>query len=675
MTVGPVLPAGNDGFEGVEAVKDYIRSAQKSGMTDNGKISAASARGIANRCNPCENPSSYRNCQRAALGAMAPLAALAAHSSSDSERVAAFDAIGMVLFGAEDDVAGTVVQDVKVANTLIEALAQALDVGRPVSQPERQAALHCMRSLATLESFENHLIALIEYVRAVLLDNQSLKALKADALSVFSSFATRPNCKPVVAAAMDAATLSVVMEELVPESAEYCLSFGLLVADILDFGLLESGDRFVQALNILQSQHGFLEHFHDALEASVHHREWPVGTNCFPSMPRMSGCALRLTELGMRKQLTRAAPSLLTMTETCEAAEEPALVALRQLAEVPSVFSVVAAHRSFLKTLESGEAVELLAYIERMHRTPIVWFSDFSALSQAARLMASQCHQSKVVDWRKASALGTAVTVSEEDALEEMRQLEVWRFNAVEGRMRMLKQAAWLWAADVPNAHVSMCFDAFKCLLGERQSRLSMLDPELSALGGEALTLRDGAMVCRGAEVLSYLAQKWGRHDLSGKFWCGEQDNPEEAKVAAEINARIEWLEMLHKVLLHGVIFPQVLPPEEAQEMDVYMEIHQARREAEMLLMELDADLASAQCRKGQAIRLCAGRLTLADFVAAAVLRVGCLIGQDWARYPNVQAYLDSLVCLPGYSEVFQGVHKLEMMTQKKVRARGPIVV
>jgi len=300
---------------------------------------------------------------------------------------------------------------------------------------------------------------------------------------------------------------------------------------------------------------------------------------------------------------------------------------------------------------------------------------DFSPLSQAARLMASQCHQSKVVAWRKASALVTAVTVSEEDALEEMRQLEAWRFDGVESRMGMLKQAAWLWATDVPNAHVSMCFDAFKRLLGERQNRVNVLDPELGALGGEALTLRDGAMVCRGAEVLGYLAQKWGRHDLSGKFWCGEQDNPEEAKAAAEISARIEWLEVLHRVLLHGVVFPQVLPPEEAQEMDVYMEIHRARREAEVLLMELDADLASAPCRKGQAIRLCAGRLTLADFVAAAVLRVGCLIGQDWGRYPNVQAYLDSLECLPGYMEVFEGMHNLEVMTQKKVRARGPIVV
>lgn len=268
-----------------------------------------------------------------------------------------------MLLEVKEEVEGSWLNDVNVAKVLSEALDQALDTGHAVSQHEKQAALHCMRSMTVLEFSDILLLPLLAHVRAQLVAKESVRAVKAEALSVLSSLASNPECKPLIAEAMDDVALNIVMDELAPVSGEHCLAFGFLLADIVDFGL-----RFTKALKKLSSEHGFTEHFQDALDASVHYRGYPLDTNCFPLMQRMAYCALQLTELGMRKQLMAAAPLLLSMIEICTDVEGPALAALRQLAEIPAVFSMLASRQSFLKTLESLEAAELLAHIENTER-------------------------------------------------------------------------------------------------------------------------------------------------------------------------------------------------------------------------------------------------------------------------------------------------------------------
>merc|ERR1711988_1988450 len=110
--------------------------------------------------------------------------------------------------------------------------------------------------------------------------------------------------------------------------------------------------------------------------------------------------------------------------------------------------------------------------------------------------------------------------------------------------------------------HLALCFGAFKRLLTEKkQQRMNAFSNELQMLNSEALTLRQGSVVRCGPEALTYLALKWNRRDLSGiSEGCG---NPGEIKVAEEVLSYMEWFEELHKVLLHGLVLPQLFPPSE----------------------------------------------------------------------------------------------------------------
>merc|ERR1712224_1088421 len=166
-------------------------------------------------------------------------------------------------------------------------------------------------------------------------------------------------------------------------------------------------------------------------------------------------------------------------------------------------------------------------------------------------------------------------------------------------------------------------------------------------LNGDTLTLRQGSVVRRGAEALMYLALKWNRKDLSGiSEGCG---SPAEMQLAEQVLVYMERFEELHKVLLQGLVLPQISPPAEVEESDVYMEVHKARCEAEAMLLQLDSDLATKMKMK----KLCGDRLTIADLYAVSVLRVGEIIGQEWFRYPSISQYLDSMALLPGYAEAF----------------------
>jgi len=250
-------------------------------------------------------------------------------------------------------------------------------------------------------------------------------------------------------------------------------------------------------------------------------------------------------------------------------------------------------------------------------------------------------------------------------------RLESWQFGAAR-YIPLVGRAAWLWCDSLESAdmHLALCFGAFKRLLAEKQTqRETALNKELSTLNGEALTLRQGSFVCRGPEALMYLALKWNRKDLSGiSEGCG---SPDEARIAEEVLKYIEWLEELHKLLLHGLVFPQLLFPSHVEEMDVYEAVHKARAEAEAMLLHLENDLSTKMRTK----RLCGDRLTIVDFCAAAILKVAELIGQDWYRYPNIAQYVDSLDLLPGYADAFQRLQIVIDESRHGIRASGSTMI
>jgi hypothetical protein len=662
MTVGPVLPAGNDAFDGVESVRGHMFSCQK---MDGRLMSIVAARDICNRCHPSENPSSYKNCQHAALGGLGALGHLAGHGATDSARITAFDAIGMVLFGIEEEIAEPVFRNPEILDAITHALDRSLNTEMVVSQLEQQSALYCLLQLSSLQCLHGVLAPLLSRVRDLLLDPLSFHAVKADSLSVLSSFAARPSSP--IAATMDENTLQEATVQLAAGNPEHCLSLGLLLADLKDYGLLDGGDRFADALHRLQHEHDFMVHFKAALAASVTGHQWPEGSNCFPSIERMTWCAAHLTELGALKELEEIAPLILEASLLCQTAEKPAFMALRHLAELPAVFRAIESCKEFMQMLqvqEMEEANELEDYLKRMQRTMIVWCCELSPMSQAAKLMAAQSHLSKAVEWREATS-----QISEESSLETLRRLENWQFGAY-GNEPLLGRAAWLWSEESPDMRLALCFGAFKRLLTQKkQQRKYAFSEELQRLNGDTVTLRQGSVVRRGPEALMYLALKWNRKDLSGiREGCG---SPAEMQLAEEVLGYVERFEELHKVLLQGLVLPQISPPLEVEESDVYMEVHKARCEAEVMMLQLENDLAKKMKMK----RLCGDRLTIADLYAVSVLRVGDIIGQEWFRYPSISQYLDSMALLPGYAEAFESLQIVIHESQQQIRNSGTSMI
>jgi len=209
--------------------------------------------------------------------------------------------------------------------------------------------------------------------------------------------------------------------------------------------------------------------------------------------------------------------------------------------------------------------------------------------------------------------------------------------------MPLIGRVAWLWSEELPNVQLALCFSAFKRLRAEKKQQRNALKDELHLTAGEPLTIRQGSFVRRGTEALVYLALKWNRPDLAANVIGGE------AHASEEVLAYLEWLEELYRIFLHGLAFPQLLPPAGVDEIDVCMEVQKARCEAERMLLQLENDLATKSNK-----RLCAGRLTIADLFAIAVLKVADLIGQEWFKYPSISQYVDSLDLLPGCTETFQ---------------------
>merc|ERR1712093_252211 len=93
-----------------------------------------------------------------------------------------------------------------------------------------------------------------------------------------------------------------------------------------------------------------------------------------------------------------------------------------------------------------------------------------------------------------------------------IRTVEGWELGQVETETSLIGRSAWLWTLDTPNAMVGLCFAAFRRAVMERRRRQQSLSDGVTTLTGEIPAMRHGSTVRSGVDVLSYLAQKWGRH-------------------------------------------------------------------------------------------------------------------------------------------------------------------
>ncbi|MGE5616831.1 MAG: glutathione S-transferase family protein [Bacillota bacterium] len=137
--------------------------------------------------------------------------------------------------------------------------------------------------------------------------------------------------------------------------------------------------------------------------------------------------------------------------------------------------------------------------------------------------------------------------------------------------------------------------------------------------------------------ILKYLADS-----------IGSPAYPKDLKKRARVNERMDWLNtQFYRDWGYGLIYPQLFPnmkrPTDEQHSGV---INWGKEKAKGWLKVLDEDLL------GKNDYLCGNELTIADYMGAAYLTAGNLVGCNLAPYPNISRWLARMQSRPNWDKV-----------------------
>jgi glutathione S-transferase len=137
--------------------------------------------------------------------------------------------------------------------------------------------------------------------------------------------------------------------------------------------------------------------------------------------------------------------------------------------------------------------------------------------------------------------------------------------------------------------------------------------------------------------ILKYLADR-----------CRTADYPTDLRERARVNERMDWFNTgFYRDFGYGFVYPQCLdthrrPDAQFQSWNLEWAATGSRRWLEIL----DHHVIGPHNRY-----LCGERMTIADYFGAALLTVGEVIGDNYARLPNVQRWLDAVKARPSWDE------------------------
>lgn len=141
--------------------------------------------------------------------------------------------------------------------------------------------------------------------------------------------------------------------------------------------------------------------------------------------------------------------------------------------------------------------------------------------------------------------------------------------------------------------------------------------------------------------ILKYLAEQ-----------CGSSAYPADLRERARVNALMDWFNTgVMRDLAYGVVYPQVMPHHRrADEAAQQAHLAWSRPLALRWLALLNDHLL------GDGRPFLAGRMiTLADYFAIGPMLLPELLGEDWARWPQIRRWLGGLKARPG----FQRSHRI----------------
>ncbi len=142
--------------------------------------------------------------------------------------------------------------------------------------------------------------------------------------------------------------------------------------------------------------------------------------------------------------------------------------------------------------------------------------------------------------------------------------------------------------------------------------------------------------------ILKYLAEK-----------IGSPAYPKDLKQRARVNEIMDWFNsQFYRDYGYGLIYPQLFPnlkrsSEEAQNATVNWGKENTRRWLQVLNDHI----------LGRKRYLCGDEISIADYFGAAIIQVGEVIRCNFAPYPNIARWLDTMKSRPSYAKIYEAVH------------------
>jgi glutathione S-transferase len=174
------------------------------------------------------------------------------------------------------------------------------------------------------------------------------------------------------------------------------------------------------------------------------------------------------------------------------------------------------------------------------------------------------------------------------------------------------------------------------------------LQPPYSTINPNCLVpmLEDGDLrLTESSAILKYLADK-----------IGSPAYPKDLKARAKVNEMMDWINTnFYREWGYNLCYPQLFPhlkrrSDEAQAATLEFGKENAKR----WLKVLDEHWLGPNKKY-----LCSNEITIADYFGAGIVSLGEIIGVDFAPYPNVKRWLDTMAKLPSWPKVNEAFYGL----------------
>jgi glutathione S-transferase len=179
------------------------------------------------------------------------------------------------------------------------------------------------------------------------------------------------------------------------------------------------------------------------------------------------------------------------------------------------------------------------------------------------------------------------------------------------------------------------------------------MQPAYAAINPSCMVpmLEDGDLrLTESSAILKYLADK-----------IGSPAYPKELKARARVNELMDWLAInFYREWAYNLCYPQLFP-------------HMKRRsdEAQAATLEFGRENAKRWLKVlndhwigPHNNYLCGNQITVADYLGACLVTLGEVIGVDFAPYPNVKRWLDTMRKLPSWPPVNEAFDALVASTK-----------